>query len=74
MEQINQESVDPAKDEPQVQLIISLMPDGQILINGPIKNKTLCYGLLECAKDAIRDFNKQESGIWMPFRKKEMRH
>lgn len=40
----------------QTQLIITLMPDGSINVNGPIKNKHLCYGLLECAKDAIREY------------------
>lgn len=39
---------------------------GQINVNGPINNKTLCYGMLEAAKDAIRDFvakNTEHSSI-----------
>lgn len=36
----------------------------QIGVSGPINDKTLCYGMLESAKDAIRDHcAKQASGI-----------
>lgn len=36
----------------------------QINVSGPINDKTLCYGLLESAKDAIRDHcAKTTSGI-----------
>ena len=28
---------------------------GQVNVNGPVHNKGLCYMMLECAKDAIRD-------------------
>jgi hypothetical protein len=30
-------------------------------VTGPIDNKLLCYGLLECARDAIKDFNDQRA-------------
>lgn len=39
-----------------IQLLITLGPDGVVNVNGPIGNKVLCYGLLESAKDAIRNF------------------
>lgn len=29
---------------------------GQVQVAGPIDNKMICYGLLEMAKDAIRDY------------------
>lgn len=39
-----------------IELTIRMLPpDGRIEVTGPINQKALCYGLLECAKDAIRD-------------------
>lgn len=29
---------------------------GQVQVNGPIANAMLCYGLLEAAKDSIRNY------------------
>ena len=40
----------------QVELIIRVVK-GEVMVHGPIHDKVLCYGLLECAKDAVRDFN-----------------
>jgi hypothetical protein len=28
---------------------------GQINVNGPVDNKGLCYLMLECARDAVKD-------------------
>jgi hypothetical protein len=42
-------------EPPRVQLIISVMSDGRINVNGPINDKMTCYGLLECARDAINE-------------------
>ena len=42
----------------EAQLIITAV-GGKVSVTGPIQNKALCYGLLECAKDAIRDFQVQ---------------
>lgn len=44
--------------EPQTlaQLIITLQNTGQVLVTGPIHDKTLCYGLLGQAADAIRAY------------------
>ena len=39
-----------------LKLVIEMLPDGRVNVNGPIGNKTLCYGMLEAAKDAIRDY------------------
>lgn len=48
-----------------IQLTITLDPQtNQINVAGPIDQKTLCYGMLESAKDAIRDYcAKPASGI-----------
>ncbi len=40
---------------PQIELVIRVTPDGAINVSGPIHNKSLCYGLLECARDAIKE-------------------
>lgn len=48
-----------------IQLTITLDPQtSQIGVSGPINDKTLCYGMLESAKDAIREHcAKSASGI-----------
>jgi hypothetical protein len=40
----------------QIQITISMDDNGKISVNGPIENKLVCYGLLESAKDAIRNY------------------
>lgn len=52
-----QAALEASKEETQGRLIIDFMPDGRVNVYGPIGNKFLCYGMLECAKDAIRDAN-----------------
>ena len=44
-----------------IQLTITLQDDGQVQITGPIEQLLVCYGLLEAAKDAIREFGEQRS-------------
>ncbi len=46
-------------------LTIIMSPDGTVLVTGPIDNGLLCFGLLEVAKDVIRERirKKTESGI-----------
>ena len=41
-------------------IVIELLPNGQIQVSGPIENKIFCYGLLEAAKDAIREHVAQK--------------
>ena len=46
---------------PKVQLVITFDPqDGQTAVSGPINNKPLCYGMLECARDAIQKFSARD--------------
>ena len=40
-----------------VQLVIQLTPTGQVSVSGPIANRTLCYGMLEMARDAIHAYD-----------------
>ena len=46
-------------------LTITQKPDGTVSVNGPIHDGILCFGLLEVAKDVIREHikKKNESGI-----------
>lgn len=39
-----------------IELRISLNETGQVTVTGPIDNKGLCYSMLECARDAIKEF------------------
>lgn len=39
----------------RVQLIITLDERGQIQVQGPIADKMTCYGLLDLAKEAIKE-------------------
>ena len=37
-------------------LIITIQDDGSVGVTGPLNNKLLCYGILEAAKDAIKNY------------------
>lgn len=37
-----------------IELVITMTPDGQVGVRGPIDNLVVCYGLLEIARDAIQ--------------------
>lgn len=53
---------DPKADEvPSAlpRLVIEVVGSGAINVSGPIHDKILSYGLLEMAKDAIRDMHQQ---------------
>lgn len=44
--------------------------DGQVRVTGPIENKGLCYLMLECARDVVKDnsdrLRKGQSRIAVP--------
>jgi hypothetical protein len=42
-------------ETPQVQLVIRVAQNGSIEVSGPLHNKAMCYGLLECARDIVKD-------------------
>lgn len=46
-----------------VTLTISITQDGKINVIGPLHDKVLCYGLLEAARDVVRDFKAPTSDI-----------
>ncbi len=46
-----------------VALTVTMTPEGQIQVSGPLENKLLCYGLLEFARDAIQKFEQTPRSI-----------
>lgn len=42
-------------------ITITMTADGRINVTGAITNKVMAYGLLEAAKDAIRDFHAKQA-------------
>lgn len=55
----------------EVTLTITLsIPDGVVKVTGPIHNKVLTYGMMERARDIIKDFSpkpKEKSRIFPAF-------
>ncbi len=46
--------------QPMLRLIINMDPRTvQVSVNGPLALRSLCYGMLEMAKDIVRDFNPE---------------
>ena len=39
-----------------VSIIITREENGQVHINGPLGDKIFCYGMLEVAKDIVRNY------------------
>ena len=52
-DKVSQETVEKLKEP--IKLLITLLPDGRVNVAGPIKDRLLCYGLLETAKEAVAD-------------------
>lgn len=42
------------------QLVITLLPGGQVNVSGPITDRMLCFGMLEMAKCAINEFQAKQ--------------
>ena len=51
---------------PQIQLVITMDDTGAVNVAGPIQNQLLSLGLLEMAKVAISDHNKQQQNRVQP--------
>lgn len=45
-----------AAPKPRFQLVIDLTDDGDINVRGPINDRVLAFGMLECAKNIIANF------------------
>ena len=50
-----------------VKLQITLSPNGEVSVTGPIENAMLCYGLLEAAKDVIRNHVQKKAAAASPI-------
>jgi hypothetical protein len=48
-----------------IEIKITLQDDGQVLVNGPLQDKVLCYGLFEVAKETVRSY-KADNLIKIP--------
>ena len=66
MGEITPEKLPDSNEVKPISLVITLTPDGKVGVGGPINDKLLCYGLLESAKDAIRDFKMPQDKIIKP--------
>ena len=43
-----------------VKILIELLDDGNMLINGPLENKVLCYGLLKMAEVLVTNYEAKK--------------
>ena len=50
----------------ELKLIITMSPSGSVSVTGPIANKAICYGMLEAAKDAIREYVEKNKSVIVP--------
>lgn len=39
----------------EITIVITMQPDGQVNISGPLDDRITCYGLLDTAKDIIQE-------------------
>jgi len=49
--------------QPAVQLVISMMADGNFTVQGPLANKALCRALLAAAEQIVADFKGEEHRV-----------
>lgn len=43
-----------------VKILIELMEDGNVTINGPLENKVLCYGLLKMGEVLVTNYEAKK--------------
>lgn len=53
--------------EPMVQLLLTLNKDGTLNVTGPIDDRVLCYGMLDYAKDVIREYQASRAKLVVPI-------
>jgi hypothetical protein len=54
---------------PSTTLVLTITFDqltGQVGVAGPIQNPLICYGMIECAKNAIAELAKQSQSRIVP--------
>lgn len=64
----NGNEIKQEEQQPLIQMVITFNPNtGAVQVTGPIQNRTLAYGMLEMAKEAVYDFKeKNKSQIQIP--------
>ena len=50
----------------KAELRITLSNEGEVRVHGPIQDKIFCLGLLEIAKDAVRNYKGEQPNIVVP--------
>lgn len=48
-------------------LTITMSQDSSIRVDGPIRNKVICYGMLEAAKELIHQENEKQTRLVQPI-------
>lgn len=56
-----QDPASPQEAPPMAQLLITMSANRSVQVNGPIQDDVFCYGLLEKAKDAIREWHTEQA-------------
>jgi len=58
-----QEQLKAAQEGPKVamQIVVTMLEDGNVNVSGHINNKAMAYGLLDVAKDVIRTYIDQQN-------------
>jgi hypothetical protein len=51
---------------PRARLVLTLMSDGSLTVEGPTQDKLACYAMLELGRDAIKDAHDQTKQLIQP--------
>lgn len=51
----------PSQEHKVVEITIRVDDNGNVNVSGPISNKLMCYGMLELARDAIKNFAEKQA-------------
>jgi hypothetical protein len=59
------DSIGPRRAHPNAgcKMTIEIQPDGSVAVSGPLGSKMICYGMLEAAKDAVREYVDENKRI-----------
>lgn len=55
-EEIDKLALTAAKFVEPVVLKVTVVQNGEVTVDGPLANKALCNKLIQCAREAVRDF------------------
>jgi hypothetical protein len=49
-----------------MKIIITVSPEGNISVEGPLQNKIVMFGILEAAKDAVKNYDPTKVQLIQP--------